>query len=382
MSSVILKPGKEKSVLQRHPWIFSGAISERPIHKPGEILGVHSFGGSFLGSAYFHPTNSIAGRMISFNDQNPYQALEEKLKESINLRQALMPHEEAKRLVNGEGDQIPGLIIDQYRDVLVIQIHTAGMDLLRDFILNFLVKTLNPKTIYEKSTGPSRYLEGLIECKQLLYGENLSEITIHEQGIPITVSFINSQKTGFFLDQRQMRKKVLELSKNRTVLNCFAYTGGFSLAALKGGALHVDSVEISQEACEMGRKNNFDLQRHHIIQEDVFHFLEKNTLSYDFVILDPPAFAKKRSDLVQACRGYKELHRKVFQKIPSHSVVLTSSCSSYMNQQLFQQVIFQAAYETKRNIRIIQRHEQALDHPVCLFHPEGDYLKSLLLYIQ
>lgn len=380
MSCVVLKPGKEKSLLNRHPWIFSGAIAKRPPHKPGEIFPVHSSLGKLLGHAYFHPDNSIAGRMLNFSTANPLDSVCRSIDLALELRKSLVP-ESGRRLINAEGDGLPGLIVDQYCDVLVLQIHTAGMELLKPTIVQHLIKTLHPKTIYEKSTSPARRQEGLSDIKQLLYGPETPEVTIQEHGISYIVQPLEGQKTGFFLDQREMRKTILNLSHHKTVLNCFAYTGGFSLAALQGGATHVTSVEISADACALAARHTPDPTQHTIIQADVFDFLREKPLNYDLVILDPPAFAKKRADLESASKGYRDINRLAFQKMPPNSILLTSSCSSYMDATLFQQIVFQAAAETGRSIRILGRHTQALDHPISIYHPEGDYLKSLILWI-
>ncbi|HEX4839555.1 MAG TPA: class I SAM-dependent rRNA methyltransferase [Rhabdochlamydiaceae bacterium] len=380
MSRVVLKPGKEKSLLNRHPWIFSGAIESRPKHAPGEIFPVYSSEGKLLGSGYFHPENSIAGRMINFTAENPLETIRQKLKAALDLRNVLVPME-GRRLINAEGDGLPGLIIDQYADILVMQIHTAGMEKLKNFLVDELVKLLKPKAIYQKCTAVARRQEGLEDAKGLLYGTETPEVTIIEHGISYIVSIVEGQKTGFFLDQREMRKKILELSHTKRVLNCFAYTGGFSLAALKGGANLVHSVEISKEACKLAERNNFDCSRHSIFQADAFDFLRTKPLNYDIVILDPPAFAKKRSDVVMASKGYREINRAALQKMPPGSLLLTCSCSSYIDASLFQQLIFQASSDAGRSVRILGRHIQAPDHPVSIYHPEGAYLKSLLLYI-
>jgi 23S rRNA (cytosine1962-C5)-methyltransferase len=380
MSRVVLKPGKEKSLIQRHPWIFSGAIASRPAHQAGDIFQVYSSQGVLLGSGYFHPENSIAGRMLTFSQQDPLEAIRQKLQSALELRNALAATD-AKRLINAEGDGLPGLIVDQYKDVLVMQIHTAGIERLKSFLVQELVRLLKPKAIYEKCTAAARRQEGLSDAKGLLYGTETPEVVITEHGISYIVSILEGQKTGFFLDQREMRKKILELSSGKRVLNCFSYTGGFSLAALKGGAQLVHSVEISEEACKLAHRNNFDPGRHTIFQADAFDFLRFKPLDYDIIILDPPAFAKKRADIVMASKGYREINRLAIQKIPSQSLLLTCSCSSYIDPTLFQQLIFQSAADAQREVRIIGRHIQAPDHPTSIYHPEGVYLKSFLCYI-
>lgn len=375
MSRVVLKPGKEKSLHNRHPWIFSGAIAHRPSHAPGEIFPVFSSQNQLLGHAYFHPDNSIAGRMLNFSSENPHDSIRAHIDEAIALRQP----SSGRRLINAEGDALPGLIVDQYQDVLVIQIHTAGMELLKPIIVEHLIERLEPKTIYEKSVSPARHLEGLPDIRKILYGPETPEVTIEENGITYIVQPLEGQKTGFFLDQRSMRKAVHDLALNRTVLNCFAYTGGFSLAALKGGAKHATSIEISHDACALAERHN--VSNHTIIQADVFDYLRTNPLNYDLIILDPPAFAKKRADIEMASKGYREINRLAFQKMPPKSILITSSCSSYIDTTLFQQLVFQAAAESGRFVRILGRHAQAPDHPVSIYHPEGDYLKSLILHV-
>jgi 23S rRNA (cytosine1962-C5)-methyltransferase len=276
---------------------------------------------------------------------------------------------------------LPGLIVDSYGPVLSIQITTAGMEKLKPIVLETLVESLHPISIYEKSSSAARQMEGLSESIGLLYGNLIDHVEIEENGMRFTVSIVNGQKTGFFLDQREMRSQIAKIAKGKRVLNCFSYTGGFSLAALKGGALHVDSVDISKEACQLCDVNCQEFANHTSIQADVFNFLNQSALNYDLVILDPPAFAKKRSDLINACKGYKEINRKVIEKVPSSCILVTSSCSSYMDDSLFQNVLSQAASEANRFVRRIGSHIQAPDHPVSLFHPEGHYLKSQILII-
>lgn len=319
--------------------------------------------------------------MLNFSSEKPHDSVRHAIDNAIDLRNTLVP-ESGRRLINAEGDALPGLIVDQYHNVLVLQIHTAGMELLKPLIVEHLILRLKPQTIYEKSVSPARHQEGLSDSKQLLYGPDTPELTISEHGITYIVQPLLGQKTGFFLDQRDMRRRFLDLSNNRTVLNCFAYTGGFSLAALKGGATHVTSIDISADACALASRHNSDPSRHTILQADVFEFLRTQPLPYNLIILDPPAFAKKRSDLPTASQGYRDINRLAFQKMPANSLLLTSSCSSYMDSALFQQLVFQAAAESRRHVRILGRHTQALDHPVSIYHPEGDYLKSLLLHVE
>lgn len=385
---VILKPGRDKSVRNRHPWIFSGAIASFPAFQTGEVLPVHSSSGEFLAQAYFHDQNSISGRILTFLDEPINKALENRLIEAIAFRKSLFHPEGTNcyRLVNAEGDGLAGLIVDLYDDIAVLQINTHGMEALKPLIVRTLVSSLTLRGIYEKSQSAARALEGLPSHSGLLYGECDKEVIVKENGILFIVDIERGQKTGLFLDQRQMRQLVGSLAQGKRVLNCFSYTAGFSLFALKGGAHAVTSVDSSERACHYARENtllnHFDSSRHEILCEDVFSYLRAPSLPFDLVILDPPAFAKKRSDVDEACRGYKEINRLCLQKMPPRSYLLTSSCSHFVDERLFGQLLFQAAIEAKREVKICSRHLQAPDHPLSLFHPEGNYLKSLLLYLQ
>lgn len=384
MSRVILKQGKEKAIKNRHHWIFSGAILQAPVSE-GEILPVYTHAGELLGSGYFNSQAKITGRMLSFGSGDPLKAFIDNLKAALDLRKLLFAdgRTTAYRLVNGEGDCLPGLIIDRYDDVCVLQIATKGMERLKPLVLQFLNENLKPRALYEKSQLPSRKEEGLPPFSGLLEGDDVDLIQIRENGLKFLVSIKEGQKTGFFLDHRLMREEIRHLAKDRRVLNCFSYTGGFSVYAAAGGAAQVDSVDISEKATLLGeenaRLNGLDGLR--FFSDDVFKFLRNDPLNYDLIILDPPAFAKKQKDIIQACRGYKDINRLAMQKMPPNSLLLTCSCSYYVDEPLFQKVIFQASVEAGRTVKIIGRHHLAPDHPINLCHPEGDYLKSLLLFI-
>jgi 23S rRNA (cytosine1962-C5)-methyltransferase len=387
MKNVILKPGKDKPLRHRHHWIFSGAIQTLPEFRDGDFLSVKSSSGDHLGFGYFNRQSSITGRMVSFDLTPPLESIEKALIRAINLRKALFKNSQtnAYRLINGEGDFIPGLVVDLYRDVLVIQISTLGVELLKDWLVQKLIGLLSPQAVYEKSTLSSRREEKLQPVEGVLWGTMPSEIEIQENGIRFIVIPQEGQKTGFFLDQREMRNRIHECAKNKRILNCFSYTGGFSIAALTGGAKEVVSVDSSEKAIQLAERNTIlnglFLTNHRLSNDDVFTFLRENPLDYDLVILDPPAFAKKQRDVNTACRGYKDINRLAMQKMPSASWLLTCSCSYYVDEPLFQKVIFQAAVEAKRSVRIMARHQLAPDHPINICHPEGHYLKSLFLYL-
>lgn len=384
---VILKPGKEKPIRNRHHWIYSGAIASLPKDADGECLPVFSAEEEPLGWGYFNPKNTITGRMLSFDATPPEEAVVRHLQEALDLRQRIVNKETtAYRIVNGEGDLLPGLIVDRYGDVLVMQVSTLGMVRMRPLIVDWLVKTVSPKSIYEKSLLPSRREEGLNDEQGALFGPvPAGAVDVVENGLKFHVSILHGQKTGFFLDHREMRQWVKGIAGGKRVLNCFSYTGGFSVYAAAGGAKAVDSVDISSAAVQLAEKNmalnGFASPAHRFIAADVFDFLRDESLDYDLVILDPPAFAKRQKDQVNACRGYKDINRLALQKMPAGSLLLTSSCSYHVDAALFQTVLFQAAVEAGRHVRIIGRHSLAPDHPVNICHPEGDYLKSLVLYI-
>lgn len=386
--AIHLKPGKDKPIRHHHHWIFSGAIQTLPKFENGDFLPVYSSNGELLGHGYFNRHSSIIGRMVTFDDTAPLEAIDQRLQDAWTLRKQLFDFHttNAYRLVNGEGDGLPGLVVDCYGDTLVLQISTLGMDRLRSWLVDRLDHWFHPRAIYEKSLLPSRREEGLKDRQGLLKGNNKENISIFENGLRFTIHLEKSQKTGFFLDHREMRQWVRTLAKDKNVLNAFAYTGGFTVYALAGGAKHVDSVDISEESVLAIRENvmlnQLDVSRCGFFCDDVFNFLREKALDYELVILDPPAFAKRQKDVIPACRGYKDINRLAMQKMPPQSWLLTCSCSHHVNEELFQKVLFQAATEANRQVRIVGRHRLAPDHPINIFHPETEYLKSFLLYIE
>lgn len=387
--AAVLKPGREKAVRNRHHWIYSGAIQSLPSFEDGEILPVKSAGGDFLGHAYFNHRTSIAGRMVGFGKRPPEECLKESLDLALALRRRLFDpaKTDAMRLVNAEGDALPGLIVDRYGDVLVVQAATAGMEKLKPFFLDLLSAALKPRAILEKSDLPSRREEGLKDFSGLLRGEPVEKIVVSEEGLSFAVDLGHGQKTGFYLDQRENRRLIGRMAAGRTVLNAFSYTGAFSVYALKGGALRADSVDSSEAALDTAREN-FELNglpaaAGVFFPADVFEFLrDMPDGGYDLIILDPPAFAKKKGDIIQACRGYKEINRLAMKKIGPDGLILTCSCSHFVGEELFRQVAFEAAVEAGRRVKVLSGHRQAMDHPVNIFHPETAYLKGLLLQIE
>ncbi len=387
MNAVVLKPGREKAVKNRHHWIFSGAIHRLPEFEDGAILPVQSSDGELLGHAYFNRKSSITGRMISFGDEPPGTAVRASFERALALRAKFFDPAvtNAMRLVNAEGDNLPGLVVDRYDDVLVVQVATLGMERLKTLVIELLTEALHPRAILERSDLPARHDEGLEDYTGVLSGVPVEKVRILENGVSYGVDLVHGQKTGFFLDQRESRKLVRDCAAGRRVLNTFAYSGSFSVCAVLGGAVRADSVDTSETAMALAEEN-FELNglpadSGFFFKGDVFEFLREPALDHDFIILDPPAFAKKKTDVVAACRGYKDINRLAFQRVRTPGLVLTFSCSHFVEESLFQQVVFQAAHEAGRRVRILQKHRQAFDHPVNIYHPETIYLKGFLLYV-
>lgn len=383
-----LKPGKERPIVQRHRWIYSGAVSSLPTFTDGSLAEVYSHQGVKLGTAMLRRGQSILGHMIAYGEEEVDTALRRNIRRALQLRSLWIDPQvtNAYRFIHAEADGLPGLIIDVYCGRLVMQISHPGMEKLKSRLLAILHEEMNPVAIFEKSTSFLRKQGGMEEIRAHLAGDPTSRVEIVEHGLRFCVDLLTGQKTGFFLDQREMRYFVQQHSRNRRVLNCFAYTGGFSVAACVGGALSVDSVEINRASVQ-GMADNLALNgdfsaRHRAFQEDVFAFLAKQSeLAYDLIILDPPAFVKKREDMARATRAYQELNWLALSKMAPHSFLLTSSCSYHVSEELFQKILFHAALAAQREVQILTTHRMAEDHPVSLFHPEGRYLKSVLLYV-
>lgn len=380
-----LKKGKERPLQQGHHWIFSGAVAHL---EEAPFAEVYSHEGLPLGTAMVGSGHSIVAHMLGFGTETVEEALKNRIFSAAALRQKLFDPTitNAYRLINAEGDGIPGLIVDNYNGVLVLQLSHPSLDTVKELIIATLIEATSPRAIYEKSTSFLRKKEGMEEIRSHLYGQELPQVEVLENGLRYTVQVLEGQKTGLFLDQRDMRSLIKEHAKHKTVLNCFAYTGGFSVAALAGGATKVDSVEISKKCEPLVQKNielnHLPVSNHQFLAEDAIRFVASSDMAYDLVILDPPAFVKSKKDIDKAFRAYKELNRVAMQKMPSGSLLLTCSCSYHVGEELFQNILFRAALEAKRKVRILCRHRQAADHPISIFHPESSYLKSFLLYIE
>ena len=383
-----LKKGKEKPVLHKHHWIFSGAVKKISPYKPGDIAEVFSSENTKLGLAILNQGHSITAHMLCFGQESIEEAVYDRIAKAFSFRKRWFDPSitNSYRLINAEGDAIPGLIVDSYADVLVMQISHPGIERLKDLIVENLVSICKPRAIIEKSTSFLRKKEGLTDARSHIWGEDLKSVEVLENGLLYSVDLYEGQKTGFFLDQRESRKMIAELSKDKKVLNCFAYTGGFSVAALSGQAKHVDSVEISAK-CQSKvdtniSLNKLDTNRHRFICEDVFDFLKTCSWDYDIVILDPPAFVKKREDIAQAFRAYKDINAQAIRNMAPNTLLLTCSCSYHVEEELFQNILFRAALEANRSVKIISTHKMAYDHLVSIYHPESAYLKSFLLLVE
>lgn len=404
MKIVRLKKGREDSVLRFHPWIFSGAVAQiegEPFE--GETVKVLSHSGEFLAYGHYQ-VGSIAVRILDFTqnytpDGNGFMPLQfwvDKIGAAKYVREVLMlPSVETDcyRLVHGEGDSLPGLIVDIYGDVAVVQAHSAGMYLSLELIAEALRKSFgnNLKAVYNKSEGTAPFKAGLELHDSYLYGcAATSQQTVSENGNNFIVNWVEGQKTGFFLDQRDNRVLVGKYSKGRRVLNLFCYTGGFSIYALAAGADSVVSVDSSAKAVAMLDENvalNFPLEkdsaRHQSVCADALDYLrDVPDGKFDLMVVDPPAFAKHRGALNNALRAYRRLNAAAISKVASGGLVFTYSCSQVVDRTTFALTVFSAAAQTGRNVRILHRLTQPADHPVNIYHPEGEYLKGLLLYVE
>ena len=393
MNKIIkLRPGKEESLLRRHPWVFSGAIASVPDGvEEGDEVTVCDSKGNVIGAGHYQ-IGSITVRILEFGvDSISDDFFERRLRSAFSLRQTLgliRPDNNCFRLVHGEGDFLPGLVIDIYGDTAVMQAHSPGMHFARRRIADAL--TLIPdariRNVYYKSDTTLPYKAHLDPENEYLIGSYDGNIAL-ENGLQFNIDWLKGQKTGFFVDQRENRALLEKFAHGRTVLNMFCYTGGFSVYAMRGGALSVDSVDSSSKAVALTDANislNFpDDSRHRTFDTDAFKFLaDMEQDKYDLIILDPPAFAKHRSAIRNGLRGYQKLNTRAFEKIRSGGVLFTFSCSQAITREMFRLAVFSAAAETGRLVRILHQLSQPADHPIDFAHPEGEYLKGLVLYVE
>lgn len=393
MNKVFLKPQKEESLLRFHPWVFSGAIARVEGNpEEGEVVEVYTSDKQYIAAGHYQ-IGSIAVRVLTFKKEEiDYDFWVRRLTVARNLRQALRligtETNNACRLVHGEGDNLPGLIIDLYDHTAVMQAHSAGMHVYRHEIASALKEVMGDtvRNIYYKSETTLPFKADLESTENgFLLGGSTENVAM-ENGLLFHVDWLKGQKTGFFVDQRDNRALLEHYSLGRNVLNMFCYTGGFSFYAMRGGARLVHSVDSSAKAIDLTRANvelNFPGDtRHEAFAEDAFKYLDRMGGEYDLIILDPPAFAKHRGALRNALRGYTKLNAKAFEKIRPGGILFTFSCSQVVSKQDFRNAVFTAAAQSGRSVRIMHQLTQPADHPVNIYHPEGEYLKGLVLYVE
>ena len=407
---IYLKPKKEESLLRFHPWVFSGAVAymenptehvlghPKPLHAShaeateGDIVEVYSADKRFLGVGHYQ-IGSIIVRILSFTSVEINASFWiERIQRAYELRCSLglftLGMNDTCRLIHGEGDFLPGLIIDMYAHTAVIQAHSAGMHYARNDIADALRKVLGSYVhrIYYKSEGTLPYKAKLGEENEYLYNNEQNEPFIAtENGLKFHIDWLKGQKTGFFIDQRDNRSLLQKYARNRAVLNMFCYTGSFSIYALQGGASLVHSVDSSAKAIALTNENvslNIpEKTRHRAFNEDAFHFLENSDTKYDLIVLDPPAFAKHKDALRNALQGYRKLNAIAFKKIKAGGIIFTFSCSQIVSKNDFRLTVFSAAAQSGRAVRILHQLTQPADHPINIYHPEGEYLKGLVVQV-
>ena len=392
MKAVYLKKGKEDSLLRFHPWIFSGAIHhiDKDIQE-GDLVKVFTANGDFIAVGHFQ-IGSITVRVLSFRDiPIDYDFWRSRLTAALQMRLSIgiadQKDNDTYRLVHGEGDHLPGLVIDCYGSTAVMQAHSVGMHMARHQIAKVLVEVMEGRVshVYYKSETTLPYKADLGQENGFIIGQS-EDNTACENGLRFCVDWLKGQKTGFFVDQRDNRSLLERYANGKKVLNMFCYTGGFSVYAMRGGANLVHSVDSSAKAIELTNRNvelNFPGdKRHEAFCDDAFRFLDAADDKYDLVILDPPAFAKHRAALSNALKGYTRLNVKAFVKIRSGGILFTFSCSQVVTKDHFRNAVFTAAAKTGRKVRILHQLHQPADHPINIYHPEGEYLKGLVLYVE
>jgi 23S rRNA (cytosine1962-C5)-methyltransferase len=393
---VLLKKGRETAVQRHHPWIFSGSVAGvQGNPSPGALLAAYSSRGEFLAWGHYSPSSQIRVRLISWDETSVPEGADfwrHRLRRAIGLRRRLAedPSTTAYRLLHAESDGVPGLIVDRYNDTLVAQFLTTGVETRRELLAELLWEETGAATIYERSDVDARDREGLPYEDGLIRGTPPpEEFEIQEQGLAFLVDVRSGHKTGFYLDQRPNRQRFRQMMRARVnspaVLNVFAYTGGFALYALSGGAASVVNVETSSEALALGRdnvrRNEFDVNRVEDIEGDAFEVLRdlrRDGRRFDAIVLDPPKFAHTRRDVQGASRGYKDINMQAIHLLEPGGLLFTFSCSGVISDDLFQKIVFGAALDTKRDVQIIGKLMQGSDHPVALTFPEGAYLKGLI----
>lgn len=388
MVKIFLKSGKEKPLLMGHPWIFNGAILKIE-GKPnsGELCSLYSSSGNFLAVGYYNDKSAISVRILSFkNELFSTLQMEKRIKTAIGLRGSLIGQStNSCRLINSEGDFIPGLIVDKYDAGLVIQILTSGMERFRSDIIGILNDFVKPEFIYERSDTDSRTREGLPTSEGLLCGQLPLKIILKELGLKFEVDVQSGQKTGYFFDQRPNREILKSYADGRNMCDCFSYSGAFTMNALAGNVQSIDSVDISKNAGKWAQNNidlnGFDKEKVNFITADVFKFLRETDRCYDLIVLDPPKFAKHPGEVQRASRGYKDINLLAIKKIAPGGIIFTFSCSNAIDHRLFRQIVFAAAADARRSVQLLHNLSAGPDHPINIAHREGEYLKGLVLRV-
>ena len=388
---IVLKSGKEQSLRRFHPWVFSGAIKKmygNPVE--GDLVDVYDNKDTFLAVGHYAPS-SIAVRVLSFEPvTSDISFFWEKIKRALTYRKSIgimdNPNTNVYRLIHGEGDGLPGLIIDYYNGVAVIQMHSVGFYRIRKEIVAILVELMEDQlvAVYDKSEGTIPHMSETTGVNEFLFGKS-DPVIVTENGYKFKIDWTTGQKTGFFIDQRENRKLLEKYTEGKTVLNMFGYTGGFSVYAMKNAAV-VHTIDSSFPAIELANENiklNYgDDKRHESFQVDAFDYLNHIKDQYDLIILDPPAFAKHNNVLANALQGYKRLNIKAIEQIKPGGIIFTFSCSQVVTKENFRKSVFAAAANTGRSVRILHQMSQPPDHPVNIYHPESEYLKGLVIYVE
>lgn len=390
MNQIVLKSGKDKRVRNGHPWIYQGEVGIIEIGiKPGDIIDVSDARGHFLGRGYYNPASQIVVRLLTRdrNEEINRDFFERRLKRAIEYRQRFCAGATSYRLVFGEGDLLPGLVVDRFENCLVVQFLTKGMDVWRDTIVELLVELCSPQAIVERSDQAVRRLEDLPEQAGCIYGELPENLVINENELQFHVDLLNGQKTGYFLDQTANRATLRHYVQDKRVLDCFCHVGSFALHAAKYGAQSVLGVDISDDAVALAEANaelNGVSEICSFKAANAFDFLREQSThkdNYDVIILDPPAFTKSKYTLEKAIRGYKEINLRALKMLASGGILMTCSCSHHMDDLLFWEIINSAAVDAKRQIRLIERRTQGLDHPILMGVQETEYLKCFIFEV-
>ena len=386
---ITLRRGRERPVLNGHPWIFSGAVEsispEQP--EPGSRCDVYSAEGEWLAAGYFNPESQITCRLVTRREGEKWgpELLAQRLEQAVAFRERINPPEtDCLRMVNAEGDGLPGVIVDRYGKGLVVELTTAGAEQVRKELAGWLKKKFKPSFIYENSTEPVRTQEGLGEVRQALHGDPGSRVKVTEYGHNFLVDPVEGQKTGFYLDQRENRRLAANwTAKGVRALNLFSYTGAFAVYLARAGASRVVSVDTSEKAIELAEENlaenGLSAKDHPLVRADAFEYLRQCDEEFDLIVIDPPPLARRSSHVRKASRAYKDINRLGFSRLAAGGLMFTFSCSGHVGKRLFQQVVFSAALEAGKEMRVLAHLGAGSDHPVSLYHPEGEYLKGFLL---